>query len=318
MVKFPELNFKKITKYPIIERKNLVSVKDFATLSKKNSVSSLVSSMPDILGGKDFKVLLDKILTAKKNNKTIVLAIGAHVIKCGLSPLIIELMKKGVIKAIAMNGAGAIHDYEISLIGETSEDVAAQIGEGIFGMAEETGKALNTAAAEGAKKNSGFGNALGKLIKREKPPYKELSIIYNALALDLPVTIHVAIGTDTVHMCTEADGEAIGKASLLDFRKICSVVSTLDEGIWINMGSAVILPEVFLKAVTVCRNIGIKVENFLSVNIDMIPHYRPLTNVVKRPTLKGGKGINLIGQYEILFPLLTAAILERLEKGKRK
>ncbi|OGL42371.1 MAG: hypothetical protein A3C43_10410 [Candidatus Schekmanbacteria bacterium RIFCSPHIGHO2_02_FULL_38_11] len=313
MNRFSKLNLKKIKKYPIKDRKNLVSVKDFACLKRGKSVSSLIESMPDILGGKDLKYLIDGVLRAKKYNKTVVLAMGAHVIKCGLSPLVIELMKNGVIKAIAMNGAGAIHDYEIALIGGTSEDVESQIEEGFFGMALETGKALNKAVKNGASKGTGFGKALGEIIKKESLPYKDLSIVYNALILGIPVTIHVAVGTDTIHMDPDADGEAIGKASLLDFRAICSVVSTLDGGIWINMGSAVILPEVFLKAVTVCRNIGIKLENFLTVNIDMISHYRPLTNVVRRPTLKGGKGINLIGQYEILFPLLAAAILERLK-----
>ncbi len=308
-----KLNLNKIKKYPIKNRKNLVSVKEFAGLMRGDDISSLIESMPDILGGKDLKYLIGQILRAKNNNKTVVLAMGAHVIKCGLSPLVIELMKMGVIKAIAMNGAGAIHDYEIALIGGTSEDVASQIEEGFFGMAFETGKAMNRAVKNGASKGTGFGKALGEIIKKESLPYKNLSIIYNALILDIPLTVHVAIGTDTVHMDPEADGESIGKASLLDFRLICSVVSTLEGGIWINMGSAVILPEVFLKALTVCRNIGVKAEKFLTVNIDMISHYRPLTNVVRRPTLKGGKGINLIGQYEILFPLLTAAILARLK-----
>ncbi|MBI5373851.1 MAG: hypothetical protein HZA77_00340 [Candidatus Schekmanbacteria bacterium] len=306
------VNPKPVKKYSLKERKNLVTLKNFAEIKKGNSIPALLGSFPDVLGARDFKFLVDNISNSVRKGKPVCLAMGAHVIKCGLSPFIISLIENGVINSVSMNGAGAIHDYEISLAGGTSEDVAEGLEEGEFGMSLETAEGLSRGAELGAEKKIGFGMALGKIIEEDKNRYRNMSILAAAARKKIPATIHVALGTDIVHMDPLADGRLIGEASLQDFRIIADHVAKLDGGVWINMGSSVILPEVFLKALTLCRNRGYKVKNFITANIDMISHYRPLTNVVRRPTLKSGKGINLIAQYEILFPLLYFALREKI------
>ncbi|RMF92207.1 MAG: hypothetical protein D6734_12810 [Candidatus Schekmanbacteria bacterium] len=308
-MKFEERPVKKSS---IKRRKNLVSLKNFAQIKKENKISSLLDSFPDILGARSFKKVVDQISKSVKRGNPVYFAMGAHVIKCGLSPYVISLIKNGVIAGVAMNGAGAVHDYEISLIGATSEDVAEGLEEGEFGMAKETSDALRHASEKAAKEKKGFGEALGELIVSSKNKYSKMSILAESLKAGVPATVHVAIGTDIVHMDPLAKGADIGEASLKDFRILAERVSQLEGGVWINMGSAVVLPEVFLKAITLCRNKGYKVDKFLAVNIDMLPHYRPLTNVIKRPTARGGEGINLISQYEILFPLLYFALREKL------
>jgi hypothetical protein len=241
---------------------------------------------------------------------------GAHVIKCGLSPLIIELMKKRVISAIAFNGACSIHDFEIAFIGETSEDVSENILKGVFGMVKESPEMINQAIRKCKDKDIGIGQAIGEKIDQLNLPYKDYSILYQGLKLNIPVTIHVAIGTDIIHQHKECDGAALGKGSFHDFKIFTNEVTKLgDGGVYLNIGSAVILPEVFLKALTIARNLGYEIKNFTTVNMDKISHYRPKVNVVQRPTKEMGEGFSLIGHHEIMIPLLTKAILEKIEKG---
>ena len=240
---------------------------------------------------------------------------GAHVIKVGLSPVIIDLMEQGIIHAVALNGACIVHDFEIAFAGMTSEDVDAELSKGTFGMAEETGKYLNNAIKKGVKKGWGIGKSVGEMIENSNYPYKKLSILAAGARLGIPVTVHVGVGTDIIHLHTQMDGKATGEGSYRDFKLFAGVVSKLDEGVYLNIGSAVILPEVFLKAITLVRNLGYAVQNITTVNMDFIQHYRPLTNVVRRPTRDGtGKGYTLTGHHEIMVPLLSAAIFEELSK----
>jgi hypothetical protein len=226
-------------------------------------------------------------------------------------------MRRKILTGIAMNGACAIHDTEIAMAGCTSEDVAASLDSGDFGMAEETGEFINKATSLAARTNRGLGASLGQMLSSGAFPYNQSSILATAHEMGLPVTVHVAIGTDIVHMHPSADGAATGAASHLDFRRFAAEVSTLDGGVFINLGSAVIMPEVFLKALSVVRNLGHQVTDLTTVNMDFIKQYRPLTNVVNRPTQHGGKGYNLVGHHEIMFPLLAAAVMEFLEERRR-
>lgn len=237
---------------------------------------------------------------------------GAHPIKVGLSPLIIDFMEKGIISAVAMNGAGIIHDFELAFMGETSEDVAASLKDGSFGMAEETGAFLNRAIIRGYDRELGIGAAVGAAILKARLPHHRLSILATGARLGIPVTVHVGIGTDIIHMHPNADGKALGEGSLKDFRALTSVVATLRDGAFLNLGSAVVIPEVFLKALSLARNLGHPVRNLTTVNLDFLPQYRPLTNVVTRPTLESGKGYHLTGHMEIMVPLLFAAVLEEM------
>ena len=237
---------------------------------------------------------------------------GAHPIKVGLNPVLLDWMEKDILKGLAMNGAGAIHDLELAMVGHTSEEVDEELSRGTFGMVKETHETINLAIQEGARDGIGIGQALGRKILKENFKFKDLSLLAAGHRLGIPVTVHVAIGTDITHMGPFADGAAIGKGSLQDFHTFASLVSRLQKGVYINLGSAVILPEVFLKALALARNLGYPVSNLTTVNMDFIHHYRPSVNVVKRPTLKGGKGYTLIGHHEIMFPLLAAAVLEKL------
>jgi deoxyhypusine synthase len=244
----------------------------------------------------------------------VIVGIGAHVIKVGLSPILVNLMEQGIVTAVAMNGAGIIHDFELALMGHTSEEVDAEIDEGRFGMAEETGRILNQAIIQGHRNRQGLGEAVGHYINRSKGqfPNRGTSILATGAKLSIPVTVHVAVGTDIIHMHPAADGAAIGATSLLDFRRLAAVVSGMEGGVYLNIGSAVVLPEVFLKTVSLGRNLGHKLSDITTVNMDFLSHYRPLTNVVRRPTQKGGKGYSLIGHHEIMLPLLVAAVAEEL------
>ncbi len=308
-----------IKTYSIRGRRSLVNIKDFARpISGRSSFQKFIQSLPDFLAAKNLREVVRRIGQAHRRGRPVILGMGAHPIKVGLSPLIIHLMKTGVIQAVAMNGAGIIHDFEIAYGGQTSEDVAAEIGKGTFGMAEETGTFLNRAIAEGVAKGWGIGRSVGEMIVKRKLPHRELSINATAARLGIPVTVHVAMGTDIIHMHPQADGGAIGQGSHIDFRLFSALVARLDGGVYINLGSAVILPEVFLKALTLARNLGYRVRNFTTVNLDLIAHYRPLTNVVNRPTRDGGKGFHFTGHHEIMFPLLCAAILEEISISRRK
>jgi len=312
-MKIEPIDLNRVKTSSIKTRKNKVYIRDFARVYERGwNVKQFMDSLPRILKAEELRASANAVVTAKKNNKQVILAMGDSVVKVGLSPLVIELMKKGIITAIAMQGAGVIHDTEIALIGETSEDVAVTIKDGSFGMAEETGSILNDAIKSGVTKNLGLGEAAGKIIDEIAPPFKDLSITYNAYKLGVPLTVHVAYGTDIIHMHPKADGAAIGKATEIDFRKFTTIVTMLEGGVIINIGSAVILPEVFLKALSVARNIGYDVKNFTAINMDMIQHYRPLKNVVERPTKTGGQGFAITGHHEIMLPLLTAFIIELL------
>jgi hypothetical protein len=303
---------KNIKTYSVKQRKTLVDIKQFANLSRPSrAFNRFIESFPDILGGRDFKRLVDAIVKAVQQKKLVGVGLGAHTVKCGLSPVIIDLMKRGIIKAVAMNGATAIHDYEISLTGRTSEDVSESIRTGKFGMVSETAHAFIRAAKNAVRENIGLGESLGQLIVEERNKYIAFSVLANAYKLGIPATIHITLGTDTIHMHPEISGADLGESSLQDFRIFTRVICGLNKGVWLNVGSAVILPEVFLKAVSIARNQGYKLDRFVAANLDMIQHYRPRQNVTGRPLLKSSVGVNITGQHEIILPLLRMAILSK-------
>jgi hypothetical protein len=307
------IDLAKIRTIPLNARKRKVAIKDFARPMKRGSnFRAFYDSLPDILASRNLKALVDAVVAAYRKRKMVIVMMGAHVIKCGISPLIIDLMKRGVIKAVALNGAGIIHDTEIAMIGRTSEDVGEGILDGSFGMAKETASFINGAINSGFKNGIGIGEALGFRITKSKLPHRGLSILAAGYSLNIPVTVHVAIGTDIIHQHPSANGEAIGEGSLLDFRNFIYSVSMLEKGVAMNFGSAVVLPEVFLKAVTVARNLKSKPTNFTTANFDMINQYRPHQNILSRPTSSGGKGYNIIGHHEIMLPLLYRSIVERI------
>ena len=307
----------RVTTYPLAQRSNKVRIDEFARpVNASSSLGDFLDGLPDILAVKTLRELAAAIVQAREADKPVVAALGAHVIKVGLAPVLIRMLEEKTISAIAMNGAGAIHDWEIAAIGATSEDVARVLHHGKFGMAEETGKALNAAAAEAAKTGEGFGAALGRRIVEAKLPHRHASLLARAHDLSIPVTVHVAIGSDIVHQHPAADGAAIGAATFTDFRKLVTIVSTLSGGVWLNVGSAVQLPEVFLKALSIAENLGHEVSGFATANLDMIRHYRTDENVLRRPTLGKGVSFGLTGHHEINIPLLAAAV--GLERARRE
>jgi hypothetical protein len=279
---------------------------------KAGSFRGFLNSLPDTLAARDLISIARTIVKAHRGKKRIIFGMGAHVIKVGLSPLIIDLMQRGLLSCVALNGAGAIHDVEIALAGKTSEDVAASLASGRFGMAAEAAELINRAAAGGMLENKGMGRAIGEALLTRRAPFNKMSILAAASRLDIPCTIHVSIGSDTIHMHPTFDGAATGKASHNDFITFAAEVRRLSGGVYINIGSAVVLPEVFLKAFSRSANLGKAPRNLTTVNMDFIRHYRPSVNVVERPTRLRGKGFNLIGHHEIMLPLLAAAIIEEL------
>ena len=310
---FKRLDFSKVKTYPVTKRFSKVESSLLGKkLHKGARVRSLIQGLPNILAAQDLKVIARKIAHAHRANRTVLLGMGAHPIKVGLSPLIIDFMERGIIDGVALNGAGVIHDFELAFAGQTSEDVAASLRDGSFGMAEETGTFVNQAITEGYKRDLGIGVAVGQAINQHKFPHRGLSILAAGARLGVPITSHIAIGTDIIHMHPKADGKALGDCSLRDFRTFACIVATLGGGVYLNFGSAVVLPEVFLKALSLARNLGHPVHNLTTVNLDFLPHYRPLTNVVSRPTLHSGKGYHLTGHMEIMVPLLFSAVLEEL------
>ena len=305
----------RLTTYPLQRRHSKVKLSNFAKAwTKGRSFSHFLRSLPDILAVKTLREVAKAIAKAHRRGRPVIVGMGAHVVKVGLGPLLVDLMERGIVTALAMNGAVIIHDFELAFTGHTSEEVDAEIDSGRFGMAEETGSLLNEAVTLGMKEGQGLGESLGLYINRHKQrfPHRGTSLLATGARLGLPVTVHVAIGTDIIHMHPSADGAAIGATSLLDFRRLAAVVSGMEGGVYLNMGSAVILPEVFLKAVSLGRNLGHPLTNITTVNMDFLTHYRPMTNVVRRPTQKGGKGYSLTGHHEIMVPLLAAAVLEEL------
>lgn len=308
-----KISFKKVKTYSLSKRESKVTINSFAKPYKKNdSFKDFINKLPDVLAVKDLKNISISIVKARENGKHVILGMGAHPIKVGLSPIIIDLIKRNIITAIATNGAGIIHDFEIAFVGHTSEDVEKELSEGMFGMAQETGRYLNKAIKYGATKNIGIGKAVGEMIYKENFQFKDLSIFATAYTNNIPATVHVAIGTDIIHMHPDADGSAIGKGSYIDFKIFTSLISELEGGVYINLGSAVIMPEVFLKALNISRNLGFKVDSFTTINMDFIQHYRPVVNVLKRPVKHTGFSYAITGHHELMLPLLSASIIEAL------
>ena len=313
MKTYQPLAFDKLNTYSLHDRPSKVTVDDFARpLAPGATISDLIEALPKQLMGQDFPEIIQRLATVHKDGRPILVGMGAHVIKVGLNPIIIDLMERSIITSIALNGAGIIHDAEIAMVGRTSEEVGQVLGSGAFGAAKETGQTINEAINQGARSDMGMGAAVGKYLLDREFPYNHLSIVASARRLQIPLTVHVAIGTDIVHIHPSADGAAIGKTSHQDFKLFSSMVADLDGGAYLNIGSAVLLPEVFLKALTVCRNLGHDVNRITTVNLDFIRHYRPSVNVVHRPTATGGKGYHITGHHELMVPLLAAALLDAL------
>ncbi len=309
------IDFTKLRTYSLKSRKSKVKTEDFCSEYRKNArFIDFLNALPNILAGKDLKDLIERIVRARKKKRHVLVGMGAHSIKVGLSPIFIQAMENGIITGLAMNGACLVHDFEIAFAGKTSEDVDSAIKDGSFGMAEETGKMINEAIINGVKKGDGIGRSVGKMIYEEKPEYFNLSILGNAYKLGIPATVHVALGTDIIHFHRSAEPEAIGKSTMIDFKNFTKLVAELSGGVFINIGSAVIIPEIFLKAITIARNLGNSVSNITTANLDFIQHYRPLTNVIRRPTQGSGTGISLTGHHEIMVPLLFWAVMEKLNK----
>jgi hypothetical protein len=316
-MKYAPMDFSGITTYPIATRNNKVTVaNDFAApVSAGMSVRDLLASLPKQLGSQALIGVIDAVVEARAKGKPVVMAMGGHVIKCGLQPVLKSLIEADVITAVALNGAGSIHDYEIALIGATSEDVGAVLYAGTFGMAEETGADIAAALKRGVAQGFGYGESVGRMINERELPFRGQSLQSLCVEREIPVTVHVAVGTDITHQHPSADGGVIGAASYTDFRILTSVVSELgDGGVYLNIGSAVLLPEVFLKALSIAQNLGHHVDHFTTANFDMQQHYRPLTNVVKRPTSGKSRGYTVTGHHEIMLPLLAAGILDRMKR----
>jgi len=319
MKRHTPVELSKVTTYPLRERKNkMVMKRDRAgKITAGMSVAGLLAALPRQLGAEALLDVIDAVVVARRAGKPVIVAMGAHVLKCGLQPVLKALVEADVITAFALNGAGSIHDYELSLIGATSEDVGAVLHCGTFGMAEETGRDINRALKAGVAAGLGYGEAVGRFIIDNNNPHKEDSLLALCVERGIPVTVHVAIGTDIIHQHPEADGAVIGAASFTDFRLFTTIVSELgDGGVYLNIGSAVLLPEVFLKALSIAQNLGHHVDHFTTVNLDMTQHYRPLQNVVKRPTSGKSRGYTITGHHEIMIPLLAAGILDSMDGSR--
>lgn len=309
---YEEFDLSGIRTYPLAARASKARVEDFARPHVRGAgFATWFESLPHILGARDVKAVVGAMRAARQRGAGILWGIGAHVIKTGVSPVIVDLMERAYVSAIAMNGAGLIHDFEVALSGATSEDVDEALGPGRFGMAEETGRMLNRAIADASSSKTGIGRAVGQMLAEMRTPHTRASLLCAAHRLQVPVTVHVALGTDIIHMHPDASGAAIGDASLRDFRYFTSAVARLTGGVYVNCGSAVVLPEVFLKAVALVRNQGIALDDLTTVNIDFLRPYRAQTNVVSRPVAgTTGKGYSLVGHHEILIPLIAAALIE--------
>jgi len=308
-----EADLSRLRRVSIEERGGLIDIGSFVTPSEQvPDIAGLLDVVPDLFAGTDFRRAVGALARAADEGKTVLVMFGAHVVKCGLSRLLIDLMKRGVVTAVATNGAGAIHDFEIAMWGRTSEDVGKHLEDGTFGMCSDTADAMNLCASRGASEGEGFGESLGRELAVRPAPNLDASILGSAYELGIPATVHVALGTDIVHEHASADGAAIGDTSLRDFRILADVVGKIEGGVVVNIGSAVILPEVFLKAISVARNLGGASGAFTAIGLDMNEPYRATLNVVGRPTAEHGMGIALRGRHEILLPLLWAAVRAEL------
>lgn len=318
---FDPIDFSRIATYSLYDRPSKVTVRDFAKPLSDDQVqttAALLDSLPNLLAAESLRAVVAAIVEAKAKGRAIIWGFGGHVIKTGLAPILIDLMRRGFVTALATNGSGIIHDFEIALAGWTSEDVDSALGSGAFGMAEETGRLLNEAIKRGAADSVGIGESVGRMLNDATPPYAEFSLLHEAYKQRVPVTAHVTIGTDIIHIHPHADGAAIGAASYHDFKLFTSMVRGLDGGgVYLNLGSAVTLPEIFLKAVTVVRNLGHSLTDFTTANFDFLQHYRPATNVVRRPVANGaGRGYSITGHHELMIPLLAAAIRCQVAGGR--
>ena len=309
---YEDFDLSGIRTYPLKSRPSKARVEDFGRpVAPGATIGDFLDSLPHTLGAADLKAVAKAVATATKNGSGVVWGLGAHVIKTGLGPVLIDLMERGYVSALATNGAAVIHDFEIALAGATSEDVDQALGPGTFGMADETGRLLNAAINDGVAKGLGIGRAVATYLHERSPQYARSSVLAAAGRLGVPVTVHVAVGTDIIHMHPAASGAALGDGSLRDFRHFVANVAKLERGVFLNCGSAVVLPEVFLKAVAIARNQGLALAELTTVNMDFIRSYRPQTNVVARPTAgTAGRGYSLVGHHEIMIPLLAAAILD--------
>ncbi|MEX2178557.1 MAG: hypothetical protein WD801_07590 [Gemmatimonadaceae bacterium] len=317
-----EADLSRVRTVPVLRRANKVSAAEFAKPPAGDpSFRAFLASLPDILVARDFRKVVDAIVHAASGSRAVVVMLGGHIVKTGLSPLLVTLMERRVITHVAMNGSAAIHDYEIARFGGTSEDVAAGLKDGTFGMVEETGREMNEAFIDGSARGMGMGEALAHALDNAPgpPPLAQpaLSVLLGAKRNGVPVTVHAAIGAEIIHQHPAASGAAIGDTSHRDFRRLAAGLAALhDGGVVLNLGSAVIMPEVFLKALTIARNLGDgKPQNFVTCDLDMTRHYRPRVNVVQRPTLHSGKGYEITGHHELMVPLLAWAILDRMAEG---
>jgi hypothetical protein len=312
----PRLDVQRARTYPLGGRPSKVATSALGgSLEAGLRFSEWLDRLPDILAAADVRFAARTIAAARLANRGVALGMGAHAIKVGLTPLLVDLMERGVLTSVALNGAGIIHDFELAAAGKTSEDVGPGLDRGAFGMARETGGTLNRVIRDAAADGLGLGEAIGRHIEAERYPHRALSVLAAGARLGVPVTVHVAIGTDIIHMHPSADGAAIGATTLRDFHRFAEVVAGLAGGVYVNLGSAVVLPEVFVKALNLARNLGHPVRPLYTVDLDFLRHYRPGVNVVARPTARGGRGIHITGHHELMFPLLAGAVLEELARG---
>lgn len=310
-MRYEEFDLAGVRTYPLASRKSKSNAAEFARRYTPGAgMAAWLDALPNILGAADFKAVVEAVRRARAESRGVLWGLGAHVIKTGVGPVIVDLMERGYVSAIATNGATVIHDFELALSGGTSEEVDESLGPGRFGMAEETGRLLNDAINQGVARGLGIGQSIGAWLSAARPPHADLSVLAAAARLEIPVTVHIGIGTDIIHMHPAASGAALGDGSLRDFRYLVSNVGRLEQGVYLNCGSAVVLPEVFLKAIALARNRGLSLEGLTTVNIDFIRQYRPQVNVVSRPVLGIGRGYSIVGHHEIMIPLLAAALIE--------
>ena len=310
MSKFKKFESGETRTCSLFSRPSLVNTENFARFPKNESLPEFLNSLPGFLAADDLRALVSAIREAKAGNKPVIWGFGGHVVKVGLAPVLIELMDRGYVTGLATNGSGLIHDFEIAVAGKTSEDVSVALKDGSFGLTEETGEMMNRAFREGGAEGLGLGESLGRFLDQNNPEFGHASLVLQSYRRDIPITSHVALGTDVIHMHPSADGEVLGRGSMIDFKVFTEQVSLLHGGgVYLNLGSAVLLPEVFLKAVSLVRGSGRELRNFTTANLDFYQHYRPRQNVVGRPVSSGGKGITLTGHHEIMVPLLAALLV---------
>lgn len=317
MSSYKQFDLSKTRRYSVKERRSKVGVGDFARPVARDSLTAFAESLPNILAARDLRELVDAILSARQKGKPIIWGFGGHLVKVGLAPVLIDLMDKGFVTALATNGSGSIHDFEVAYCGQTSEDVERELVTGSFGMSDETGVLMNKAICRGAEQGKGIGESIGSFLGTIPLEFPEQSLLLQAHQRKIPLTVHLAVGTDTIHAHPDCDGASLGKGSHIDFKVFTEQVSCLDQGgVYLNFGSAVILPEVFLKAVSAVRSAGLDLENFVTANFDFIQHYRPTQNVIRRPVSQSGRGFALTGHHEIMLPLLAGLLVSGGSGGR--